>query len=114
MGDQHARIGSDPVTGLEDDEVPDDDLGGVDHGGRPASTNGCPLGKERHQSFRRSFGAFLLHEGEDAVEGDHGDDGDGDLRQPGDHRQRGGHPQHDGEEVHELCPEHRPPPGPPQ
>jgi hypothetical protein len=114
VGGEHDGVGGDPVTGLEDHEVPDDHLGGIDHRGGTPPTNGDTLGQERDEALCRTLRPFLLHEGEDAVERDHGDDGDGDLRQSGDHRQHRGEPQHEGEEVHELCAEHGPPPRPSQ
>ena len=96
------EVGRDPVAGLQQHEVTDDEVDGVDLLPRAVPDHGHPVRDQVPQASRGLVGALLLDEREHAVE--HHDDGDGDgqLRHPGHGRQSGGHPQQQREEVHEL------------
>ena len=95
----HCQVGRDAITGVEHDDVVDNQLGRVDVEARSVSQHGGSARQQVAEPFGRVLGAVLLREREHAVEQDDDEDGDAQLRQARDDGQHTGGPQHRREEV---------------
>ena len=69
---------------VEEDDVADDQLGGVDLERRPVAQHHGPARQQVAQAFGGVLGTVLLDEGEDPVDDDDDEDGDAELGQAGD------------------------------
>ena len=89
LGPEHQlEIGADPVAGLEQDQVSDDQLFGRNADPSPVASDEDRSRKQALQALTGLVGAMLLDEREAAVEKDHHDDGERELRHPADPRHR--------------------------
>ncbi len=105
MGRADDGVRGDPVPGVEDQEVADDDVARLDVDPPAVAADRDARGQEGAQTLGGAVGPRVLDEGEDGVEEDDGHDRDPELRQAGDDGQARRDPQHERERVDELAPE---------
>ena len=96
------QVGGDAVTRLQEDEIADHQLGGVDLEVSSAADDGRSPREQVAESFRRALRSMLLHERERAVREHDDEDRHAQLRQPRHEREEPGDPEHQREEVRQL------------
>ena len=105
VGHGHRGVGGDPVATLEQEQVADHDVLGLDDLPPAVATHRHPGRQHGAQPVGSPVRPGLLGERERGVEHDHREDGDPELRQPGHQREDPSGPEHDREEVRQLAEE---------
>ena len=105
VGHDDPGVGRHAVPTLEQEQVVDHDVLGLDDPTPSVAPDRHPRRQHGAQALGRPVGPGLLGEREHGVEQDDREDGDAELGEAGEQREHAGHPEHDREEVGQLTDE---------
>ena len=100
---EHDGIGRHPVAALEEQDVIDHDVLGLDHLPAPVPPDRDAGREHLREPVGGPVGACLLDRGEDRVQQDHSDDRHAEFRKVREESEHRGRPEQQGEEVRQLA-----------